>query len=84
MKKEDLPKQIKVYAYSGYKANERPSAFLVDGRRCNVNRMIDRWYGEDHDHFKVLTEDGTVCLLKWHRAQDLWLLEKVLEKEGMH
>jgi len=84
MKKQDHLKQIKVYAYSGYKANERPTAFVVDGRRCNVTRMIDRWYGVDHDHFKVLAEDGSVCLLKWHRARDLWFLEKVMEKEGKH
>jgi len=84
MKKEGLPEQIKVYAYSGYKADERPTAFVVNDRRCSVTRIIDRWYGQDHDYFKVLAEDGTVCLLKRHRAQDLWFLEKVMEKEGMH
>lgn len=84
MRKGDFGKSIRVYAYSGYKANERPTAFVLDDRRYEVTCTIDRWYGVDHDHFKVLADDGNVYLLKWHRAQDLWFLEKVLEKAGKH
>ena len=82
MKKDDLPKNIKVHAYSGYKANERPTAFVVDDGRYNVTHIIDRWYGEEHDYFKVLADDGKIYLLKWHRITDTWVLEKVMEKEG--
>lgn len=84
MKKDDLPKHITVSAYSGYKANERPTAFIVDGRRHDVVHVIDRWYGVEHDYFKVLGEDGKVYLLRWHRMLDLWFLVKEVEKVGKH
>ena len=84
VKKEGLPKNIKVYAYSGYKANERPTAFVVDHRTLKVTYVIDRWYGVEHDHFKVLADDGKIYFLKWNRIQDVWFLVKVMEREGMH
>jgi hypothetical protein len=84
VKKDALPKNIKVFAYSGYKADERPTAFVVDGRRYGVTRIIDRWYGVDHDYFKALADDGRIYLLKWDRTADLWFLVEVMEKEGKH
>jgi hypothetical protein len=84
VEKKDPPGNIKVYAYSGYKANERPTAFVVDERRHEVKNIVDRWYGVEHDYFKVLAEDGRIYLLKWHRIQDIWSLEKVMNKEGVH
>jgi hypothetical protein len=73
--KEDI-RRVKVVSYSGYKANERPLYFLIDNRKVEVERVVDRWYGEEHDYFKVVTEEGKVCLLKWHRRLDLWLLTR--------
>ena len=84
MKKDDLPKPIQVSAYSGYKANERPLAFTVDCLKHDVVDIIDRWYGVEHDYFKVLAEDGRVYLLRWHRILDLWFLVKVMERAGKH
>jgi hypothetical protein len=84
VKKDALPKNIKVFAYSGYKADERPTAFVVDDRRYDVTRIIDRWYGVDHDYFKALADDGRIYLLKWDRTADLWFLVEVMEKEGKH
>ena len=79
-----LPKKIHVIAYSGYKANERPLCFILDHEQIGVQHIIDRWYGVEHDYFKVLGEDGKVYLLKWHRSLDLWFLEKVIERRGEH
>lgn len=73
-----FPKKIEVYAYSGYKANERPISFVVDDRKLEVSQIIDRWYGVDDDYFKVLAGDGKVYLLRWHRTLDAWYIEKVL------
>jgi hypothetical protein len=84
VKKDDLPKHIEVSAYSGYKANERPLAFYVDGRRHDVTDVIDRWYGVEHDYFKVLADDGRIYLLRWQRILDLWFLVKVTERAGKH
>jgi hypothetical protein len=84
MRQEDLPKKIEVSAYSGYKANERPLSFVLDQNRLEVTDVIDRWYGEEHDYFKVLADDGNVYLLGWQRKMDHWLLVKVFEKMGWH
>jgi len=80
----EFPKKIEVVAYSGYKANERPLYFLLDEKRLKVENIIDRWYGVEHDYFKVVAEDGQVYLLKWQRLLDLWFVEKILERLGKH
>lgn len=80
MHKVSTPKKIEVVAYSGYKANERPTSFTVDNRNVEVRDIIDRWYDAEHDKFKVLGDDGKIYLLRWQRTSDLWFLEKVMER----
>ena len=74
--------KIEVTAYSGYKANERPASLVWGGKRLEVKGILDRWYGQEHDYFKVLAEDGRTYLLKWHRSLDIWFLVKVTERVG--
>ena len=76
------PVKIEVVAYSGYKANERPLYFVLKEQKLGVVDVVDRWYGEEHDYFKVLADDGKVYLIRWHRLMDVWFLVKVLEKTG--
>jgi hypothetical protein len=40
----DSGQHIQVEAYSGYKANERPVAFIFHGRRWEISEILDRWY----------------------------------------
>ncbi len=80
----DFPKRVEVIAYSGYKANERPLSFVLDGKRLEVENVIDRWYGVESDYFKVLAGDGKIYLLKWQRLLDVWLLVHVSERMGKH
>lgn len=35
---------IQVECYNGYKANERPAAFLFQMRRWKIAEVLDRWY----------------------------------------
>ncbi len=84
MSADSFPKKIEVIAYSGYKANERPLQFILDEKRLEVQDITDRWYGVEHDHFKVMADDGKVYLLKWHRALDVWFVDKIFEKLGKH
>ena len=72
--RSQLPKTVQVTAYSGYKANERPLSFALDGERFEVREIIDRWYGVENDYFKVIAGDGRVYILRWHRLLDVWLL----------
>lgn len=69
-------RKIKVIAYSGYKVNERPVHFMLDRNKKTVEEILDRWYGPEHDHFKVIADDGCVYLLKWHRSSDCWYCEE--------
>ncbi len=71
--------RIQVECYSGYKANERPVAFIYGGRRHEVAEIIDRWYegGLDPgnpaiDYFKVKTTDGEVFILRYLSLFDAW------------
>jgi len=70
-------KRIEVFTYSGYKANERPVYFFLNSQRVEVKEILDRWYGEEHDHFKVLADDGKVYVLRWQRYSDVWTMVKV-------
>jgi hypothetical protein len=67
-------KPIRVSAYSGYKANERPLRFTFEEREHRVEEILDRWFGEDYDYFKVRTRDGSVFVIKWQRWLDAWFL----------
>jgi len=75
-----FPMKIEVVAYSGYKANERPLYFVLEQNKLGVVNVVDRWYGVEHDYFKVLAEDGKVYLVRWHRLLDLWFVVKIMEK----
>jgi hypothetical protein len=68
--------EIEVVAYSGYKANERPLSFMLDGRKRDVKEVVDQWIGPDLDYFRVIADDGLLYLLKWNRSLDRWFLEK--------
>jgi hypothetical protein len=70
---------IKVECYSGYKVNERPVAFVFEGKRWHIVDIIDRWYeGEIEpgrpamDYFKVRTAVGNVFLLRYNSLFDAW------------
>jgi hypothetical protein len=79
MSSDTFSQKLEVTAYSGYKANERPLYFILDQKRLEVEKIVDRWYGMDHDYFKVLADDGRQYLLRWHRSSDCWYLEKTVE-----
>lgn len=64
--------KIRVESYDGYRAVERPLRFYVGDRKHEVAELLDRWYGEDHDYFKVRAEDGGVYVLRYGRRDDLW------------
>lgn len=70
---------IQVEAYSGYRVNERPIAFVLDGRRYEVADIVDRWYeggkspkDQQLDYFKVRTTDGQEWMLRYDHLFDVW------------
>jgi hypothetical protein len=55
---------VKVDCYAGYRGEETPRRFEIDGRRVEVVGVIARWLGPDHRYFKVRGDDGAVYLLR--------------------
>lgn len=75
----DSDQHIRVEAYSGYKANERPVAFIFQGHRWEISEILDRWYegGVNSeqpvvDYFKVKTSEGSVFILRYEAESDAW------------
>ncbi|MFC1579377.1 hypothetical protein ACFL4N_00520 [Thermodesulfobacteriota bacterium] len=81
MSGSNFPKIVSVMGYSGYRLNERPLSFVLDGRELQVVNIIDRWHGEDYEYFKLLADDGRVYLLKWDRLDDAWFVVRITESQ---
>ncbi len=72
---------IKVETYSGYKADERPVSFKIRERTLKVEGVIDRWFGEGQDYFKVRADDGYIYVLRHDKSMDEWEII-MMEKGG--
>ena len=68
---------IRVNAYSGYKANERPLSFCLDEEAHVVALIEDCWHDPGAEYFKVRTTGGKVFLLRYDRREDEWTLQSV-------
>jgi len=71
--------KITVNGYSGFKLNERPCDFVLDGHPYHVEEILDQWYGPDSTYFKVRASDGNLYILKYHSLSDEWNLESFRE-----
>ena len=67
-----MPIRIKVDAYSGHKAEERPRSITIGEKCLKVEEVLDRWYGEDHEYFKLRAEDGYIYIIRYDRKGDTW------------
>ena len=65
---------LAVECYAGYRADERPTALTLGGRRIAVRSILDRWRGEDHAYFKIVGEDGALYLIRQDLNQNGWEL----------
>ncbi|HSA62782.1 MAG TPA: hypothetical protein VLE03_11150 [Nitrospiraceae bacterium] len=72
-----------VEAYAGYKGEETPRAFTLDGIRLAVAEVIDRWYTNTHSYFRVRAGDDQRYVLRFHFDEGLWELvmqERTVQK----
>lgn len=65
---------LHVDAYSGYKGEETPRAFTLDGVRRSVVEILDRWYTETHSCFRVRAHDGQRYVLRCQLDEEVWEL----------
>ena len=71
--------ELKVECYSGYRADERPRRFTFPEKAgapaYEVKEILDQWYGEDYQCFKVRADDGNLYILRHQASEDRWCLE---------
>ncbi|HWP84566.1 MAG TPA: hypothetical protein VNN17_05215 [Terriglobia bacterium] len=66
--------QVEVQTYSGYRADERPTGFVLNGRRYQVEEVCDQWLGPETAYFKVRGNDQNLYILEHDRLADEWRL----------
>jgi hypothetical protein len=68
--------QLRVECYSGYKLNERPLRFFLNGRGYDVAEVVDQWHGPNETWFRVRADDGFTYVLKCSDCgnQAVWTL----------
>ena len=66
--------RVEVQTYGGYKADERPTGFLLNGRRYRVEEICDQWLGPDSSYFKVRADDQNLYIFEYRVALDEWTL----------
>lgn len=72
---------ITVETYAGYKGEETPRAFTLDGIRLSVNEILGRWYTETHSCFRIRADDGQRYVLRYDLDEELW--ELVMQERSM-
>lgn len=60
--------ELEVDCYSGRKADERPVRFRLAGHEYFVEELLDQWYGQDDEFFKVRADDGNLYILRHERS----------------
>ena len=75
------PPPITVEAYAGYKGEETPRAFTLDGIRLSVDEILGRWYTETHSCFRIHASDGQRYVLRYDLNEEAW--ELVMQERSM-
>ena len=56
--------KLEVDCYSGWKADERPIRFRLDGHEYAVEEILDQWYGPQDAIYKVRADDANLYILR--------------------
>ncbi len=55
---------LEVDCYSGYKADERPIRFRLEGRQYCICTVLDQWREPEGSFYRVRADDGRVYVLR--------------------
>jgi hypothetical protein len=67
---------IAVSSYSGYRANERPLAFAIEGTKYVVHTIHKKWYSpKGESRFDITTTSGLRFILIYDQRRDIWSAE---------
>ncbi len=62
----------RVRCLSGYRADERPISFLLDGVDTEIRSILASWREPGYQYFKIKTKDGRVYEIRHHEYEDFW------------
>lgn len=74
-------KELFVTTYAGYKGEERPKSFIIEGKTVEVLEIVERWVEEGRDYrrrrrfFEVKGSDGKDYRLYYDEAAEEWYLK---------
>lgn len=81
-----MPAQkIEVLCYSGYRGEEKPRAFILEGERIEVTEILKSWVEEAFEDrsrkrfFKVKLKDGSTHKIYYDERSEEWY---ETQKEG--
>jgi hypothetical protein len=79
----DLP-HLTVEAYAGYKGEETPRAFTLEGVRLLVSEIVARWYTETHCYFRIFASDQHRYVLRYDLDKMIWelVMGETMNDEG--
>lgn len=77
-----MPAALHVECYAGYRGEETPRRFTLDGRTIEVVSIVDRWLAPDHRYFKVEGDDRQVYLLRHDTQAQSWEPTESVHKEN--
>ena len=66
--------QVMVEAYAGYKGEDTPRSFTLDGVCLQVEEILQRWYTDTHSCFRVRASDQQRYVLRYDLDEGLWEL----------
>jgi hypothetical protein len=58
--------KLSVECYSGRKADERPVRFWLEGRKYQVEAVLDQWYDPEYIFYKMRADDGNLYIFRQH------------------
>jgi hypothetical protein len=77
----DKQMEIKVQSYSGYRANEKPRAIFISGKRYDVVSITDSFLTESSDdrtrkhYFRIRCSDESLICIYYDFEKDKWFLK---------
>lgn len=74
--------KIKVECDSDLKGSENPVRFVMGNRSVEVEKVVDRWYGENASYFRVLGHDEHLYILKAPVGDGDWELVSFTHKDS--
>lgn len=65
---------LQVDLYAGYKGEPTPRAFVHDGGRREITRLVATWYTDHHCYFRVEADDTHHYVIRYEFDRNRWEL----------